>query len=388
MTSAPAWAFGVCEGAHAAGCRDVVYVPDNPLSHVLGVFEAQYADVRLVLATREEEAFGIAAGLHLGGGTPAVMLQSSGLGNSLNALTSLLIPYRIPVLTVVSMRGDEGEWNPAQMPMGRAVRAILESIGLAHVTAASGETTVDAMRRAAATAESTSLPCACLLPKRLTATGPSRGQTPPPIATPRAQTPSSVVTRHDRGQTPSSVVTLTRLDATKIVVAEAGEAAIVASLGHPTYDLFAADDRPRNFYTWGSMGLASSLGLGLALARPDVRTIVLDGDGSLLMNLGSLATIGLLHPSNLAVVVMDNEQYATTGGQPTPTACGADLAVAAQAMRMQATTVRTEAELTDALTARGAPLLIVAKVGESAPTMKPPLDCVAIKRRFMAALGG
>ena len=86
------------------------------------MFESDSPDVRLLLATREEEAFGIAAGLYLGGKRPTVMLQSSGLGNSLNALTSLLIPYQIPVLIVVSMRGDLGEWNAAQVPMGRAVR--------------------------------------------------------------------------------------------------------------------------------------------------------------------------------------------------------------------------------------------------------------------------
>jgi len=113
------WASGVCSGVHAAGSRDVVYVPDNPLSHVLRDFEARFRDVRLILAMREEEAFGIAAGLYLGGRKPTVMLQSSGLGNSLNAITSLLLPYRIPVLIVVSMRGDEGEWNRAQEPMGR-----------------------------------------------------------------------------------------------------------------------------------------------------------------------------------------------------------------------------------------------------------------------------
>src|SRR5262245_16096065 len=118
---------------------------------------------------------------------------------------------------------------------------------------------------------------------------------------------------------------MTRFEATRIVVAHAADAAIIASLGHPAYDLFAAGDRPRNFYTWGSMGLASSVGLGLALARADVQVIVIDGDGSLLMNLGSLATIGLLHPANYVLVVMDNEQFATTGGQSTPTANGADL---------------------------------------------------------------
>src|SRR6187397_2607887 len=136
MSSPPAlmpWAAGVCAGLHAAGSRHVVYVPDNPLSHVLRELRDRYADVRTTLATREEEAFGIAAGLYLGGAKPTVMLQSSGLGNSLNALTSLLLPYKIPVLAVISMRGDAGEWNAAQMPMGRAVRGILDAIGVAHV---------------------------------------------------------------------------------------------------------------------------------------------------------------------------------------------------------------------------------------------------------------
>jgi thiamine pyrophosphate-dependent acetolactate synthase large subunit-like protein len=187
---------------------------------------------------------------------------------------------------------------------------------------------------------------------------------------------------------------MTRLEATRLIVELAGGAPIVASLGHPAYDLFAAGDRPQNFYTWGSMGLASSIGLGLALARPDLRVFVLDGDGSLLMNLGSLATIGLLRPANLVVVVMDNEEYATTGGQATPTAHGADLDAAARAMGIAATaTVRTSAELRSAVATgqeRVPPAgccFVVAKVKESAPTAKPPLDCVFIKQRFMAAIG-
>ena len=187
---------------------------------------------------------------------------------------------------------------------------------------------------------------------------------------------------------------MNRLEATRAIVEIAGGAPIVASLGHPAYDLFIAGDRPQNFYTWGSMGLASSIGLGLALARPDVRVFVLDGDGSLLMNLGSLATIGLLRPPNLVVVVMDNEEYATTGGQQTPTAHGADLAAAARALGVDAVTVRTAAELVAALE-RGretlpdhnSSLVVVAKVSESIPSAKPPLDCVFIKQRFMAAIG-
>jgi thiamine pyrophosphate-dependent acetolactate synthase large subunit-like protein len=182
---------------------------------------------------------------------------------------------------------------------------------------------------------------------------------------------------------------MTRLEATRLIAARVGNAATIASLGHPAYDLFAAGDRPENFYTWGSMGMASSIGLGLAMARPDTRVVVLDGDGSLLMNLGSLATIGLLRPPNLVLVVMDNEEYATTGGQETPTAHGADLAAAARAMGIAASViVRNEDELNAALdTAPDGPQVIVAKVLESAPTMKPPLYYVAMKRRFMAAIG-
>jgi thiamine pyrophosphate-dependent acetolactate synthase large subunit-like protein len=183
---------------------------------------------------------------------------------------------------------------------------------------------------------------------------------------------------------------MTRLDATRHLARTFGDAAVVASLGHPAYDLFAAGDRDTYFYTWGSMGLASSVGLGLAMAQPDRRVVVLDGDGSLLMNLGSLATIGWVKPANLVVIVWDNGVYGTTGGQNTATAHGADLAAAARALGIVATaTVTTSAELDDALVraGTGGPCVIVMKVEENAPVVKPPQDCVFIKQRFMAAIG-
>jgi len=169
MLDAPQWAAGVCAGLHAAGSRHVVYVPDNPLSHVLRVLSGSaYADVRTTVATREEEAFGIAAGLYLGGAKPTVMLQSSGLGNSLNALTSLLLPYRIPALVVISMRGDAGEWNEAQVPMGRAVRAICDAIAMPHLTVETPESARDTVHAVARTAFGTRQAGACLLPRRIT----------------------------------------------------------------------------------------------------------------------------------------------------------------------------------------------------------------------------
>ena len=184
---------------------------------------------------------------------------------------------------------------------------------------------------------------------------------------------------------------MNRLEATRLLVAAIDADPIIASLGHPAYDLFAAGDRPANFYTWGSMGLASSIGLGLAMARPDVRVFVLDGDGALLMNLGSLATIGWTRPPNLVVIVWDNQEYATTGGQDTATAHGADLEAAARAMGATATATVTTGEAFAAAIERSraepGPWVIVAKVAESAPTVKPPLDCVFIKQRFMNAIG-
>jgi sulfopyruvate decarboxylase subunit alpha len=167
----PGWASGICAGIHAIGSRDVVYVPDNPLSHVLRVFETDYRDVRLILATREEEAFGIAAGLYLGGRRPTVMCQSSGIGNSLNAITSLLVPYEIPVLMVISWRGDEGEWNAAQRPMGQALRSILDATRVTHATIASPDAAREIVQRVGDDAFRTHTLGACLLPRAMTAAG-------------------------------------------------------------------------------------------------------------------------------------------------------------------------------------------------------------------------
>ena len=168
MIVEPRWASGVCAGLRAAGSRHVVYVPDNPLSHVLRILRESFPDVSTTLATREEEAFGIAAGMYLGGARPTLMLQSSGLGNSLNAITSLLVPYKIPALVIISMRGDAGEWNDAQVPMGRAVRPICDAIGIPHATAETPESTADTVRLVGQTAFGTRQAGVCLLPRRVT----------------------------------------------------------------------------------------------------------------------------------------------------------------------------------------------------------------------------
>jgi sulfopyruvate decarboxylase subunit alpha len=160
------WAREVCRGFTALGIRDIVYVPDNPLSHILRALES-HPDIRTTVATREEEAFGIAAGLYLGGIRPAVMLQSSGLGNSINGLASLDIAFEIPVLMLITMRGGDGEWNPTQHPMGLAVRPILDSLGIPHTTLDSADRAEAIVRQAGEEAFASKRPGACLLARAL-----------------------------------------------------------------------------------------------------------------------------------------------------------------------------------------------------------------------------
>jgi thiamine pyrophosphate-dependent acetolactate synthase large subunit-like protein len=178
----------------------------------------------------------------------------------------------------------------------------------------------------------------------------------------------------------------------KLVAGRGDDLLVVPGLGSTTWDLAAAGDDPRNFYMWGAMGGTAMIGLGLALAQPDKRVAVITGDGEMLMGLGSLATIGVQRPPNLAVVVFDNAVYGETGGQPSHTENGIDLVAAARACGIaQCVDVRDEAGLAD-LGARLQSLreTLFARVAISAaepPRVLPEKDGVALKQRFRAALG-
>jgi len=168
---------------------------------------------------------------------------------------------------------------------------------------------------------------------------------------------------------------------------------VVAGLGSTAWDITAAGDTPLNFPLWGAMGNAAMIGLGLALAQPDRRVLVITGDGEMLMGLGSLATIGVQQPPNLAVVVIDNERYGETGMQATHTASGADLAKVALACGFPiAKQVRDRADLTAlraAIHASPGPLFAQIKVvAEKLPLVLPPRDGGILKYRFRKALLG
>ena len=184
-----------------------------------------------------------------------------------------------------------------------------------------------------------------------------------------------------------------RRDAVETILRDRAGALVVTGLGSPTWDVAAAGDSPLNFYLWGAMGGAAMLGLGLALAQRSRRVIVITGDGEMLMGLGSLATIGAARPSNLSVVVLDNERYGETGMQTSHTGRGVDLAAIARGASFPvATTVSTGGEL-DAwlptLHGEPGPVLTVVKVTASQPPVRVPLrDGTQIKHRFREALLG
>jgi thiamine pyrophosphate-dependent acetolactate synthase large subunit-like protein len=166
---------------------------------------------------------------------------------------------------------------------------------------------------------------------------------------------------------------------------------VVTGLGSPTHDCAAAGDHPLNFYLWGAMG--SAVTVGLALAQPKRRVLVITGDGEMLMGLGALATVAVKRPNNLSIVVVDNEHYAETGMQPTHTNAGVDLAgIALKCGFPQATTVRRADELDAAVSSLysgDGPVLVVLKVSSARdPLLLPPWDAALLKSRFRQAVLG
>ncbi|MGB8578713.1 MAG: thiamine pyrophosphate-dependent enzyme [Pseudolabrys sp.] len=167
---------------------------------------------------------------------------------------------------------------------------------------------------------------------------------------------------------------------------------LIPGLGSTTWDAAAAGDDDRNFYLWGAMGGAAMIGLGLALAQPKRRVAVITGDGEILMGLGSLATIGIQRPSNLAVIVFDNGVYGETGMQPSHTQSGVDLIGIAGACGIGACLdVRDEGALADlARRLKHLSETLFARVliaAEEPPRVLPLRDGVALKERFRTAIG-
>jgi thiamine pyrophosphate-dependent acetolactate synthase large subunit-like protein len=186
---------------------------------------------------------------------------------------------------------------------------------------------------------------------------------------------------------------LERRTVVRALLADRGDLLVIAGLGAPAWDATDAGDHPLTFPLWGGMGGATAIGLGLALAQPGRRVLVLTGDGELLMGMGSLAMVGVQRPRNLALVVLDNEHYGETGMQPSHTAFGVDLAAVAKACGFSSSSMITAMDQVGALRtdihrAQG-PLFAQIKIAvDNLPLVLPPRDGSHLKNRFREALLG
>ena len=186
---------------------------------------------------------------------------------------------------------------------------------------------------------------------------------------------------------------LDRREVVRALLDRRGDLLVVAGLGSSAWDCTAAGDHPLTFPLWGAMGSACMIGLGLALAQPRRRVLVVTGDGEMLMGLGSLATVAVQRPRNLAVVVLDNERYGETGMQKTHTALGTDLAAVALACGFAtAEVIRSDAQIArvrSGVHQGKGPLFYQVKIGlDPVPLVLPPRDGAHLKNRFREALLG
>ena len=393
-----------------------------------------------VPAVREDVAVGLAAGAWMAGRLPMVIMQNSGLGTSLNALVSLSLMYRFPALLLVTWRGHGGKDAPEHLVMGDISPRLLELIAVPHRVLTAGSVAAD-IAWARAEAERLSQPVALLLPPGVMATrehgghasgahgtrggdewraaahassaaGGRAGAHASSVAEGRAAAPASSAAGGRAGaiSRPPLIIDrelppprLSRLEALRAALGAIGDAPVVHANGFICRESFSVGDRPQNFYMIGSMGLASAIGLGVALARPDLTTVVFDGDGNLLMNLGILPMIGGApvlgagatgspRPRNLVHVVFDNEVYGSTGNQMSPSRHARLDALAAAAGYASTVAVTEAAALRDAtaVAMRGdGPSFILAKVtAEEQPAPRIPYPPEEIRDRFRGALRG
>jgi phosphonopyruvate decarboxylase len=336
-----------------------------PCSHLDGLIQVLSAEGRYVAAADEGAALAIAAGSQLSGQRAGVLIQNSGLGNLVNPLTSLLIPFRIPVLVFATLRGwpDAAGDEPQHSVMGRVTAALLEEIGVPHRILDPEATSLDFLFDFVEDAFESEQPAFVLVPRGAVTAGVRR-----PAA--------------GGWSTPEALADLVPLLSGRTVF---------ATTGYLSRHLHALGDRAGTFYMQGAMGHALALGLGAALASPEESVVVLDGDGALLMHLGTASTVGALRPRNLVHVVFDNGAYESTGGQPT-TSGAIDWRGFAESVGYRAAFLcRDPEELAQrgpaGLEAEG-PVLLVLEVGIGSgappPRATAALEPAELTRRFSA----
>ena len=376
-----------------------------PCSLIEGVLSALEVHPRFpyLAAVREDVAVGLAAGAWLGGKRPAVLIQNSGLGTGLNALASLALLYKLPSLLVVTWRGYGGADAPEHLLTGAITPPLLDLLGIRH--RALTPTSVEAdLAWATRETHRRMEPVALLVPPGVLEEEQSsgwhgeRGAPPPGPGGP----PHRAGGGHDGGAAgrdrtrwtddPGGLApTLSRYEALRATVGCLTDEPVIHANGYLCRESYAVADRPQNFYMIGSMGLASAIGLGLALVRSDLRPVIFDGDGNLLMNLGILPMVGALEPGNFVHAVFDNEVYGSTGNQLSVSREVRLDHVAAAAgyrtTRAVTTPAEIEAAMRAALAQEGPHFLLIKVTAHEAPVPRIPYPPEAIRDRFRSSLG-
>ncbi len=356
----------------------VATLPCDRMKKLLPLIDNEFNTLKL---TREENGVGICAGYYLGNKRPVMVIQSTGLGNMLNALLSLNVTYQVPLPIIASWRGVYNEKIPAQFPLGRALPDILKASGIDH-TVIRSSAEIGLLTDVIRDAFTNNRPHVALV---LPSVWENSRCAPPPEPKETVSRTSSL-----KLTTKSHPPTISRYQAIESLVSVLDDEIVVSNIGIPSKELYHACDRPLNFYMLGSMGLASAIGLGLAMAQHR-HVVVIDGDGSLLMNPNVLTQIAAQQPSNLTVVAMNNGAYGSTGNQETLACECIDLELMARGHGLQYTAkAHTGEELAAAYnrckeeTGPGLIDVVVRPVNE--PVGEIPLSPVEIKERFMEAV--
>ncbi|QRQ88578.1 phosphonopyruvate decarboxylase [Cupriavidus oxalaticus] len=303
------------EAALARGFSWYAGVPCSYLTPFINYVQ-QDPSLHYVSSANEGDAVALIAGVTLGarGGQRGItMMQNSGLGNAVSPLTSLTWTFRLPQLLVVTWRGQPGTADePQHALMGPVTPAMLDTMEIPWELFPTDAAAIGpALDRALAHMDATGRPYALVMQKGSVAPCALKPQDRP---APRARCAART---QWRGGAPDALPS--RRDALQRVIAHtpAASTVVLASTGFCGRELYALDDRPNQLYMVGSMGCVASFALGLALARPDLHVVAIDGDGAALMRMGNFATLGAYGPSNLTHVLLDNGAHDSTGAQAT-----------------------------------------------------------------------
>ncbi len=307
-------------------------------------------DLTYVGAANEGDAIAIASGAELGGRPSVVMFQNSGFGNAVNPITSLNMIFEVPVLIITTLRGEPGGAHdePQHALMGQITSGLFDLMRVPWEYFPTEERDVAAaLERATAHMKKHRTPYGLIMKKDSVADHKLQAK---PSPRPLTALPASTSSWSAPGERPTRREVLA-------AVQRGGRAsdALVATTGFTGRSLYALGDRPNQLYMVGSMGCASSFGLGLALAQPSRRVVVLDGDGAILMRMGALATLGYERPKNLLHIALDNEVHDSTGAQSTVTHSVDLAAVAAACGYPRVIRARNAAEVEDIVRTHGEP---------------------------------